>query len=36
LFTRRVTTKGFRSTYISSSSPRLILARRKPTPKEYC
>jgi hypothetical protein len=32
LSTRRVTPKGFRSTYISSSSPRLILARRKPAP----
>jgi len=32
LSTRRVTPKGFRCTYISSSSPRLILARRHPTP----
>jgi hypothetical protein len=32
LFTRRVTPKGFRSIYISSSSPRLVLARRKDSP----
>jgi len=32
LATRKVTPKGFRSVYISSSSPRLILARRKGTP----
>ena len=32
LATRRVTLKGFRSVYISSSSSRLILARRKGTP----
>ena len=35
LATRRVTPKGFRSIYISSSSPRLILARRKTTPYLY-